>query len=272
MIGLLCIFCNICVMSSFKVPSHSMYPTLLSGDYIIVNKALLGARVFNPLDLVEGKEPKIHRLPALKNVKRGDVLVFNNPCAQYWDSITFSTRDYYVKRCIGLPGDTLEIRDAHYRIRGCNNLIGDWDEQEQLRLFLQTTQNTNHPIEGYYTIGEWNIGEFGPFYIPRAGDTLTLDYQATKCYQRCIEWELGCKLTCDKANEQFFQQGQPFCGYRFKNDYYFMAGDHVINSKDSRYWGVVPECYIVGKVTHVWKSIDPSSERLRYKRIMKRVR
>ena len=48
--------------------------------------------------------------------------------------------------------------------------------------------------------------------------------------------------------------GKPVKEYRFRGDWYFFGGDNVLNSKDSRYIGLVPEEYIVGIATHViWK-------------------
>ena len=49
--------------ASFKVPSGSMEPTLVAGDYVLVNKWIMGGRVFNVLDALEGKQVGIHRLP-----------------------------------------------------------------------------------------------------------------------------------------------------------------------------------------------------------------
>ena len=44
--------------------------------------------------------------------------------------------------------------------------------------------------------------------------------------------------------------------YRFRENYYFMGGDNMENSEDSRYWGLLPEPYIVGVATRIWMSVD----------------
>ena len=59
--------------------------------------------------------------------------------------------------------------------------------------------------------------------------------------------------------------------YRFKENYYFMTGDKVMNSQDSRYWGLLPEPFIVGKAVRVWKSVDRGTDEIRWKRILKQI-
>ena len=54
--------------------------------------------------------------------------------------------------------------------------------------------------------------------------------------------------------------------YRFQKNYYFVCGDHAANSRDSRYWGFVPEEYIVGVVSEVVESIDRTTGRERKER------
>jgi signal peptidase I len=81
------------VMEAFKIPSGSMERTLLVGDFLLVNKVVYGAEV-----------PGIgRRLPALRSPHRGDVIVFEWPKDR--------TKNF-VKRLVGLPGDTLAMRDG----------------------------------------------------------------------------------------------------------------------------------------------------------------
>lgn len=67
------------VVTSFKIPSDSMEPSLLAGDCILVDKCSGGARLFNVLDAVEKKEVRMHRMSGWRNFQRNDVLVFNFP-------------------------------------------------------------------------------------------------------------------------------------------------------------------------------------------------
>jgi signal peptidase I len=80
------------IVEAFKIPTGSMENTLLVGDFLLVNKAVYGAEV-----------PVAHaRLPAFATPGRGDVIVFLPP---------HDPSKNYVKRLVGLPGDTLEMRD-----------------------------------------------------------------------------------------------------------------------------------------------------------------
>jgi signal peptidase I len=81
------------VVQAYIIPSGSMENTLQVGDFLLVNKLIYGAEV-----------PFTHwRLPAIRSPKRGDVIVFDYPVDP---SKTF------VKRLVGVPGDTLEMRDG----------------------------------------------------------------------------------------------------------------------------------------------------------------
>lgn len=81
------------LVEAFKIPTGSMERTLLVGDFLLVNKAVYGAQV--PFTGI--------RLPAFDNPERGDVVVFEYP---------LDRSKNYVKRVVGLPGDTLTMRNG----------------------------------------------------------------------------------------------------------------------------------------------------------------
>lgn len=108
------ILLQITCIASFIIPSDSMAPALLPGDNILVNKCVMGGRIFNVWDALEDKDVNISRLPGWGKLKRNDVVVFNFPYLESrWDSIAFRVMKYYVKRCVALPGDTFEIKDCY---------------------------------------------------------------------------------------------------------------------------------------------------------------
>ena len=119
-------------IASFRIPTDSMQPTLQPGDNILVNKSIMGARIFNIWDAAEEKEVEIHRLPGLGKVKRNDVLVFYYPYPHKNDSLSMHLLKYYVKRCIALPGDTMGIRKGYYYIKGINEPIGNIEAQKRI--------------------------------------------------------------------------------------------------------------------------------------------
>ncbi|MBQ3610269.1 MAG: signal peptidase I, partial [Bacteroidaceae bacterium] len=91
---------------TFRIPTDSMQPALQPGDNILINKWVMGARIFDIWEAAEEKEVEIYRLPGLGKVKRNDVLVFHYPYPRSNDSLSMHLLKYYVKRCIALPGDT----------------------------------------------------------------------------------------------------------------------------------------------------------------------
>lgn len=252
-----------------------MCPLLQPGDYVLVKKWHAGARIFSLRDAIDHKPLHISRIAGTGNICHNDVVVFNFPYPERWDSIGFDVILYYAKRCIAVPGDTLEIRDGCYRTSGYKGTPGNVESQEALRRMMRTEQGVQRLIEQncYYaypfdSLLDWNIKEFGPFYIPRIGDHIRLNQTSVVLYKRLIEWEQGAKLT--ECDGRYLLGGKEQTDYMFRKNYYFVAGDKVENSRDSRYWGLLPEEYIVGKVWRIWKSVDRSTGDIRWERIWKK--
>lgn len=96
---LLFLFVRTSVVEAFKIPTSSMEGTLLVGDFLLVNKAIYGAHVpGTDVTLRPFAEPE-----------RGDVIVFHPP---------HEPEKNYVKRLVGVPGDTLEMRDKRLYLNG----------------------------------------------------------------------------------------------------------------------------------------------------------
>lgn len=96
---ILALFIRTFIVQAFKIPSGSMLPTLQIGDHILVNKFIYGVKLpFTGTTLVP-----------IKNPQRGDIIVFKFPCDPGID---------YIKRVIGVAGDTIEIRNKKIFING----------------------------------------------------------------------------------------------------------------------------------------------------------
>ena len=278
-------FINIFFFQAFKIPSSSMEKTLYTGDHLFVSKLTYGPRVpQTPLtvpfthNVIFGKESystliqnDYRRLKGLRNVRRGDIVVFGFPngdtvlrkapsedyyslCRFYGKQKVISTLgpvvarpadkvDHYVKRCVAIPGDTLEIRDGLVWIDGVKQ---ETYPGMQISRNLEKVQNDYREIFPFSPDYTWTRDEFGPLWIPQKGATVELTRENLPLYERII------RVYEHSSVEEALAAGS----YTFKQDYYFMMGDNRHNSLDSRYWGFVPEDHIVGRPVVIWLSTD----------------
>ncbi len=120
-------------IEAYRIPSQSMEGTLLAGDFLFVSKMHYGARFpMTPLAFPLGHQtfpltdikcyfdkPSLpyFRFPGFQKVKRGDAVVFNYPME---DDRPVDKKTNYIKRCVGLPGETLSINHGQLVINGEN--------------------------------------------------------------------------------------------------------------------------------------------------------
>ncbi len=122
----------------FIIPSESMYPTLMIGDFLFVNKFAYGysnqSFPFAP-NMIENRIMQ-------KELKRGDVVVFNNPLHK--DELNKPDPLDYIKRLIGLPGDKLQM------IEGVLHINGEPVQLEQLKDYQYTDSKGRFHIVPHY--------------------------------------------------------------------------------------------------------------------------
>jgi signal peptidase I len=195
------------LVEPFKIPSGSMIPTLLIGDFILVNKFTYGIR----LPVVNKK------IVPLNEPQRGDVMVFRYP---------EDTAIDYIKRIVGVPGDRVEYKNKRLTINGKpipteeagNYLDVESDlTYQNLKLQMEDMGNRIHKTIQNPDVPPVHLGSVHSFPY----------------HENCNITEEG--LTCTVP------QG-----------HYFVMGDNRDNSKDSRYWGFVPDQNIVGKAFMIW--------------------
>ncbi|MFH2036746.1 MAG: signal peptidase I [Candidatus Zixiibacteriota bacterium] len=97
--GLFALIIKTSVAETYKVPTGSMEDTILAGDFLIANKFIFGAQI--PLTN--------YHLPAIRDIRQGDVIVFRFPLAPDTS---------YVKRCVALPGQVVEVKDKELFVDG----------------------------------------------------------------------------------------------------------------------------------------------------------
>lgn len=244
----------------FRVSSDSMYPLLSKDDKVIVLKTLYGPRLLKIKDLITKDTISFYRMPGVRDIKRNDIVVFNFPYKKWnkWDNIELQYHKYYVKRCIGLPGDSISIRNCTYSVLGCEDKIGDRFAQEYFNGHRHSHNllDTIIPYSSHLS-KKWTVFNMGPFYIPKGETVIAIDTINAVIYKNILEWESKKNIT--------IKDGIVFLGndtlreYKFISNYYFMAGDNVSGSIDSRFWGVIPEEFIHGIVWTAIKSKKSNS-------------
>jgi signal peptidase I len=203
-----------------EVPTGSMLDTILIGDHVLVNRMVYGT----PLWLAP---PLPYRA-----IRRGDVVVFRHPT---------DPENLYVKRIVGLPGETVEIYGTRVYVDG--------------RELPERRALVSDPTAGMLEVVE--TAEPGP------GATYTV------YYSRLRDLGDGGGLdTLASVDRATFGVGRPFT---IPEGEYFCLGDNRDNSLDSRFWGTVPRELVVGRAVAVYWSDDASAprllERIRWARI-----
>jgi len=195
------------VVEPFKIPSGSMVPTLLVGDFILVNKFEYGLR----LPIIDTKVTKGSPL------QRGDVVVFRYPKDESVD---------YIKRVVGLPGDTVAYENKHLTINGKSvdeTPLPDYFDEERIgyaKQFEETLGTRKHAILNNPAVPPFVIGaEDYPYR-----DNCSYNSAGVVC--------------------------------KVPPGHYFMMGDNRDNSADSRYWGFVPDRNVVGRAFFVWMNFS----------------
>jgi signal peptidase I len=207
------------VFEPFRIPSDSMMPTLLDGDFIVVNKYVYGLRL--PVSNAE--------VVPLGEPQRGDVVVFRYPKDP---SVN------YIKRLVGLPGDRVRVENDRLLINGESartvdrGLFGDGC-YEGMHLAVEHLGEHEHLI----------------MYCPTPGDIAVERLSSCNRSQPrsyvCAETEFVGLPDRGDTSEIVVAPG-----------HYLMIGDNRDNSQDGRYFGLVPQDHLVGKATRIWFNWD----------------
>ena len=243
------------VCDQFRIGGHSMDPTLEAGDHILVNKLLFGARIYKNYDFSR-PDVESFRMPGFRKIRPGDIVVFNSPDGRYNDRISFRINYVYAKRCIGTPGDTVRIVDGACFNSRFVGPVGPLCHQ----LELVEASDEELKAEGvvvnaaHFAGGGWTIRNFGPLAVPASGMTVSLDSVSVRQYAKVIQYETG--YWPEVKQGEVFIDGRSYPEYTFNENYYFFIGDNVLDSRDSRYIGFVPEEYVVGIATRILFSED----------------
>ena len=198
------------IFEPFRVPSNSMMPTLLTGDFILVNKFDYGLR----LPLLNSK------IIDFSKPERGDVIVFRYP--NYEHSTGYSGVDF-IKRVVALPGDTISYEKDQLTVNG--------ETVDYRKIGAYQGVDSGKAMSGYRHVRE---------LIDHADHDILLH-------------PLGHSRELSKTT--------------VPEGHYFVMGDNRSHSSDSRFWGYVPEDYILGRAIGIWMHWDWNHNTMQLSRI-----
>jgi signal peptidase I len=211
---LLIVFFKTFVGQQFVIPSASMRNSLMIGDHLLANKFVYATPQWSWEE----------KLFPMRGVQRGDIIVFRYPCDRDKD---------YVKRCVALPGDTVEVRDKRLYLNG-ELCTGAWEhhvvKEEDGPLagpwpLTRATADPRNPAPAY-PAATW------PFADPEA---LAMDMQGHQ----------------DMDGRPFLEN---FPRVTVPPGRIFAMGDNRDRSADSRFWGFLPVDHLRGSPFIVWWS------------------
>ncbi|MCK5148550.1 signal peptidase I [bacterium] len=280
------------VIYPFRIPTGSMEDSLLVGDFLLANKFVYGLRspdwIGIPYTQLGFKVP-FFRTPGFRKPQRGDVVIFKYPRD---DKLN------YIKRCVAVSGDTIFVDAKKTYING------KLSPMPPDHKFIRPMESPQYKERGIFPPGKGNRDFYGPVVVPSPGDTLHFNetnkekwferfqLMVYEGHQLALNYEgESIELTVENLDrwrsaisiypsESFLLDGEPLKGhiYTVKHRHYFMMGDNRDNSLDSRYWGFLPERYIVGEGLIVYWSWDSHLplyrlfNKIRWNRILKLIR
>ena len=230
-------------IASFVVPTPSMEKTVMTGDFLFVNKFIYGPSSPQVVPFLNIPLP-FFRLPGYRDPERGDVIVFIFPGER--DEVDAREFQYYLKRCIAVAGDTLEVKENAVFVN-----------HQEVPLAPNAHYDPAVPVTSFDQWETFPYGKgftrsnYGPLRIPKKGDVIPLSIQNLQEWSIFIQRE-GHKVATNGS--AILVDGNPVQNYTVQHNYCFGMGDNRDHSKDSRYWGFVPYENVVGTPIMVYWS------------------
>ncbi|MGE5399946.1 MAG: signal peptidase I [Ignavibacteriales bacterium] len=238
------------LLESSRIPTGSMENTILVGDFVLVNKIIYGSTTPRNIPFTDISLPHFS-FPSLREPRAKDVIVFEWP--GYTNDLEPSEMMSYVKRCIGLPGDTVKIVNKVVFVNGKEFWRPPNIQYLNPQPIPAGIANPNIFPPG----AQWNEDNYGPLVVPKKGDVITLTPKNVEQWRTIIDREFG-KRVVKTVGSQVTIDGKPVTSYTLTKNYYFMMGDNRDNSLDSRFWGFVSRDRIVGEASIVYWSWNPA--------------
>jgi signal peptidase I len=246
------------VVQVFQIPSSSMYPTLMIGDHLFVNKFIYGLDIpFSDAKLVE------------RSPKRGEIIVFAQPCTPERD---------YIKRVVALAGDTVEVRCNRLHINGKpveETLLDDascsYDDRDEGGEWHAVACSRYRETLGGVTYETFHDPDRPARDALAVGDELDFPSLRERTLKHCgsdpttppAKNQAPGKIVDVKSGDACELQAH----YVVPEGHVFAMGDNRAHSNDSRFWGSVPLENIRGKAMFIWLSYREFPGSLRFGRM-----
>jgi signal peptidase I len=238
------------LIETSRVPTGSMEKTIWVGDFLFVNKFIYGSSSPRNIPFTNVSLPYF-QMPAIRDPHRGDIVVFEYPGDR--DELVPTEINNYVKRCIGMPGDTIEVVDKVVFVNGKEAPRAP--QIQYINNYVTPKGIANPRI--FPKGGNFNEDNYGPVVVPRKGDVINLSLENIEAWRTIIDREFEKRVVTVDGN-QIMIDGKPVKSYTLTKDYYFMMGDNRDDSADSRFWGFVPRDKVIGQAFMIYWSWDPS--------------
>lgn len=236
-------------VQAFVIPSGSMWPTLYVNDYIVANKAVY--RYSNP--------------------KAGDVVVFRPPKTAFIPGRAGQLDESgemkvdFVKRCVGVPGDLIEIRKG-VLYRNGEVFHPEWKHLSDCTdVHIEESDNCQHYRElsddekAKLTAASFKL-------VMRDGHVIPLNYTDTDAnslgpsrgFGESPPYSIAQDFAISDQAEADRLKAAP--AVKVPDGFYLMMGDNRNNSYDGRGWGLVPREQIVGRAEFIWFPLPRASK------------
>lgn len=265
------------LFESYHIVSAAMETAVLKGDFLIVNK-----------------------MPFRPAPRRNAVVLFTSPLRK-----DTADRKLFLSRCIGLPGDTLELKGNELKVNGrevpksphtlaryaIENSVREMmlSQVERLNIPVRELAMTDSsciisltPFEEYQIrdeLPEFMDARFRPLQteeyrliVPRKDRAYSLDPVTLTACKEIILAEAGDDAVI--RDGKLYLDGRETTFFFFKHNYYWLLSDNTLEAVDSRHLGFVPEEALVGKAWCIWLSKDLAKDMLhgyRWNRLFNRV-
>jgi signal peptidase I len=211
-------FINTFLLQSQEIPTPSMVNTMLIGDRLLVDRVAFSSRL---------GEWDSFMLPRIE-IERGMIVTFKSPAEMHKD---------YVKRVIGMPGDLIRIENRKVYING--ELLSE--PYARFENESDEYERDYFPLQQPRTIDALGTQSYLPFRLDNP-ETHEIDKKRT------VEF-------CNRFKEYVIKNGKSGkLEFKVPEGHYFCMGDNRDNSLDSRFWGPLPQEYVIGKPWRVYWS------------------